>query len=160
MRPTHEGTFHVTARSINGEHIFKDDGDYICGVTIIGSLVSQGFLSCHGFCLMPTHYHLFGTFEEGMLTAAIRRLHRRYSGELNRKHDRHGHVFNSPFRSVYVDEENYADYLELYIAENRPTRPWRWSSYDAEFTFVRPPPWAETPHSGSATPNQNEARAV
>jgi len=160
MRPTHEGTFHVTARSINGEHIFRDDGDYIAGITILCALVTQGFLTCHGFCFMPTHYHLLATFEEDKLTPAIRRLHRRYSGDLHLRYKRHGHVFNSPFRANEITRENYADYVELYIAENPPSRPWPWSSYDTEFSFVEPPPWAETPHSGSAAPNQNAPTAA
>jgi REP element-mobilizing transposase RayT len=152
MRPTHEGTFHVTARSINHEHIFRDDGDYIAGITIVASLVAEGFLDCHGFCFMPTHYHLIGSFQDGMLTPAIRRLHRRYSSDFNRKHGRHGHVFNSPFRSIEITRESYADYLPIYITENPPWHPWPWSSYDTEFSFVVPLPWDEEfgVHSDSA----------
>jgi len=68
MRSTDAGIFHVTCRSNNEEHIFRDSGDYIAGITTLGALVTQGFLTCHGFCFMPTHYHLLATFEEGKLT--------------------------------------------------------------------------------------------
>ena len=68
MRPTHAGIFHVTARSIAEEHIFRDDRDYLAGVQILAELVAEGFLVCHDFCFMPTHYHLFGSFEERMLS--------------------------------------------------------------------------------------------
>ena len=91
MRPTHAGTFHVTTRSIAEEHIFRDDRDYHAGVQIIAELVTERFFICHEFCLMPTHYHLVGTFEEEMLTPAIRRLNKRYASGFNRRHGRRGH---------------------------------------------------------------------
>src|ERR1700688_1225355 len=102
MRPTHAGLFHVTARSIAEEHIFRDDRDYHAGVQILAELVTDGFLLCHDFCLMPAHYHLVGSFEAGMLKVAIHRLNRRYASGFNRRHGRRGHVFDSPYTSVEV----------------------------------------------------------
>ncbi len=67
---------------------------------------------------MPTHYHLIASFEEDMLTPAIRRLHRRYAGGFNRRHSRHGHVFDSPFTATEVVAESHAARLPDYIAEN------------------------------------------
>jgi putative transposase len=154
MRPSHAGTFHVTARSIAEEHIFRDDRDYHAGVQIIAELAAEGFLVCHGLCLMPTHYHLLASFQEEMLKAAVRRLNRRYAGGFNRRHARHGHVFDSPYASIEVTREAHAYHLPDYIAENPPYRPWPWSSYDATFSFIRPLPWLETLESGSAPPNQ------
>jgi putative transposase len=141
MRPQHAGLFHVTARSVAEEHIFRDDRDYLSGVHLIAALAARATIVCHGFCVMPTHYHLFATFGEGALTAAIRDLNRRYASGFNRRHKRRGHVFDSPFASVEVTEESHAFRLVDYIAENPPTRPWPWSSYDAQFSFVEPLPW-------------------
>ena len=149
MRPTHAGLFHVAARSINQEHIFRDDRDYHAGVQIIAELVTEEFLICHDFCLMPTHYHLFGWFEEGMLTGAIHRLNRRYASGFNRRHGRRGHVFDSPYVSVEVTTEQHAFRLPEYLAENPPRRPWPWSSRDTEFAFVQRLPWLETLEPGS-----------
>jgi REP element-mobilizing transposase RayT len=150
MRPSHAGTFHITARSIAEEHIFRDDRDYRAGVQIIEELTTEGFLIPHGVCLMPTHYHLLATFGEEMLMPAVRRLNRRYAGGFNWRHGRRGHVFDSPYTSVEVTSEAHAYRLPDYIAENPPYRPWPWSSYDVEFSFVQPLPWLETPESGSA----------
>jgi REP element-mobilizing transposase RayT len=149
MRPTHAGLFHVTARSIAEEHIFRDDRDYHAGVQIVAELATEGFFECHDFCFMPTHYHLFASFRDDMLTAAIHRLNRRYAGGFNRRHGRRGHVFDSPFTAVEVVTERHAFHLPDYIAENPPYRPWPWSSFDAEFTFVRRLPWLETRDPGS-----------
>jgi putative transposase len=149
MRPTHAGFFHVTARSIAEEHIFRDERDYHAGVQIIAELVAAKFFECCGFCLMPTHYHVLGWFREGMLSNAIHRLNRRYASGFNRRHRRRGHVFDSPFTSVEVVTEQHGFHLPDYIAENPPRRPWPWSSYDAFFSFVRPLPWLEAREPGS-----------
>jgi REP element-mobilizing transposase RayT len=150
MRPSHAGTFHVTARSVAEEHIFRDDRDYRACVQIIAELTTERFLVCHGFCLMPTHYHLLASFDDEMLTPAVRRLNRRYAGGFNWRHGRRGHVFDSPYVSVEVRSEAHAYRLPDYIAENPPYRPWPWSSYDVNFPFVRPLPWLDELESGSA----------
>ena len=141
MRPKHAGFFHVTARSINEEHIFRDARDYHGGVQLIAELATAKFFECYGFCLMPTHYHLLAWFREEMLSNAVHRLNRRYAKEFNRRHGRRGHVFDSPFRSVEVTTEQHGFRLPDYIAENPPFRPWPWSSFDAHFSFVQPVPW-------------------
>jgi REP-associated tyrosine transposase len=127
-------------------------------VQILAELTTERFLICHEFCLMPTHYHVVGTFKEEMLTPAIRRLNKRYATGFNRRHGRRGHVFDSPFVSVEIKTEAHAYHLPDYIAENPPCRPWPWSSFDAHFAFVTPLPWLETREAGSAAPNQLRLR--
>ena len=125
MRPTHAGTFHVTTRSIAEEHIFRDDRDYHAGVQILAELTGERFMVCHEFCLMPTHYHVLASFQERRLTAAIRRLNRRYASGFNRRHRRRGHVFDSPVTAVEVLTERHAYRLLDYIEENRRSAPGR-----------------------------------
>ena len=141
MRESHAGVYHVTSRSNAEEHIFRNDRDYIAGIQIVAELVAAGFFRCHGFVLMPTHYHLLGSFEEDGLPPAIHRLNRRYASGFNRRHARRGKVFDTPFGSTPVEEPGHGDYVEEYIANNPPYRPWPWSSYDTEFSFVEPLPW-------------------
>ena len=157
MRPRHAGIFHITARSIAEEHIFRDDRDYLAGIQVIAELTAERFFIPHGFCLMPTHYHLLASFEDEMLTPGTRRLNRRYASGFNRRHGRRGHVFDSPFVSVEVTREEHASYLPEYIADNPPRRPWPWSSYDAEFSFVQQLSWLETHESRSAEAESGSA---
>jgi putative transposase len=150
----------VTSRSNAEERIFRDDRDYHAGVQIIGELAVAGSFRCYGFCLMPTHYHLFGWFEEDALTPSIHQLNRRYAVGFNRRHGRRGKVFDSPFTAVEVTDEDHWERLRYYIAAKPPTRPWPWSSFDHEFGFVAKygPGWMleprETRELGSASPNQ------
>jgi REP-associated tyrosine transposase len=135
-RETHAGLFHVTSRSNAEERIFRDDRDYHSGVQIIGELAIAGAFRCFGFCLMPTHYHLFAWFDDGFLTPSIHHLNRRYAVGFNRRHERRGKVFDSPFTAVEIADDAHYRRLPHYIAENPPRRPWPWSSFDREFGFV------------------------
>jgi len=143
MRPSHAGVFHVTSRSNGGEHIFRDDRDFLAGVQTIATLAREGFFRCHAFCLMTTHYHLLASFPEDGLSRAVLRLNRRYAEGFNRRHGRRGKVFDTPFVSVEVVRPEHGDWLPTYIAENPPSRPWPWSSYDGSFSFVEPLPWLD-----------------
>jgi len=51
--------------------------------------------------------------------------------------------------TVAAEEERHAEWVPDYIAENPPRRPWSWSSYDTEFSFVRPLLRLETLEPGS-----------
>jgi putative transposase len=140
---------HVTARSVAEEHIFKDSGDYATGIRILSELVSDGFLVCHAFCFMPTHYHLYATFTN--VSTAIYKLNRRHAVAYNRRYRRRGHVFDSPFSRKEVAHEWQARHLARYIALN-PLNPERWpyASYPGligtrtAFSFVDPAPILES----------------
>ena len=139
---------HVTTRSIAEEHIFKDTGDYTTAIGFLARLVADGFLACHAFCFMPTHYHLYATFEN--VSRTIHKLNRRYAVAYNRRYRRRGHVFDSPFSRTPVESERQARNVARYIALN-PVDPehWPYASYPgligtrAGFSFVDPAPILE-----------------
>jgi len=149
-RQGHAGLFHVTCRSIAGEHVFKTTDDFLDGIQILDWLVARRLLRCHDFCLMPTHYHLFASFEEGLLTTAIHHLNRRYAVNFNHRHARRGHVFDSPYRSIEVTDERHLLVLPAYFAHNPPNLTWPWNAYGGTvgmrqpFGFVDPTPLVET----------------
>jgi REP element-mobilizing transposase RayT len=159
-RPTHAGTFHVTARSSAEERIFRDDRDYVAIIHELAALVRNDLAELHELCVMPTHYHLLGTFREGGLSDAIHRLNRRYASGFNRRHSRRGKVFDSPFGAVEIQDDVHDRWLDIYLAENPPRRPWPWSSADADFGFLVPRPWRrpEPRELGSWGPSSNAGR--
>jgi putative transposase len=136
---------HATARSIAEEHIFKDSGDYVTGIRLLAELVDAGFLACHAFCFMPTHYHLYATFED--VEKAMHKLNRRYAVAYNRRYRRRGHVFDSPYKAIELTSERHFVALPRYIALNPPNyESWPYSSYPGligrreAFSFVDPTP--------------------
>jgi hypothetical protein len=119
---------HVATRSIAEEHIFKDSGDYTTAIGILARLVDDDLLVCHAFCFMPTHYHVYGTFDD--VSTAIHKLNRRYAVAYNRRYRRRGHVFDSPFTRKPIEHERQARDVARYIALN-PSDPelWPYASY-------------------------------
>lgn len=149
-RPVHAGLFHITARSIASESIFETTADYRDGVMQLAQLVREERIRCHAFCLMPTHYRLVASVADGALAGAVQRLHRRYADGFNRRHNRRGHVFDSPYRAVEVTGERHLLVLPAYLAHNPGSRlDWPWSSYAGTvgkrgaFSFVEPGPLVE-----------------
>ena len=147
MRPRHAGTFHLTARSVAEETIFRDSGDYATGIRILASLVTERLAVCHAFCFMPTHYHVLGSFPANALSRAAHKLNRRYATRFNHRYNRRGHVFDSPYTSVEVTSDEHLAELTRYIARN-PSEYLRWSpsSYPGlaglrePYSFVDPQP--------------------
>jgi hypothetical protein len=128
---------HITARSIAEEKIFRDSGDYTTGIRILAELVADGFVVCHQFCFMPTHYHVIGTFDD--LSNAIHKLNRRYAVAYNRRYKRRGHVFDSPARKIEIETEEHHSYAACYVAANPPNpESWPYSSYPG-MIGTRPP---------------------
>jgi putative transposase len=67
-------------------------------------------------CLMPNHYHfLMEEIEEKGISRFMQRFGTGYTKYFNKKHDRVGGLFQGPFKSVLVDEDNYLQYLLVYI---------------------------------------------
>lgn len=68
------------------------------------------------YCLMPNHFHLLvQEIVEGGISAFMHKLGVGYTGYFNTKYDRVGSLFQGTFKSVPVDNEQYLQYLLIYI---------------------------------------------
>jgi len=73
----------------------------------------------HAWCLMSNHFHLL--LESGAsagLSEFMRRLLTAYTIYFNRRHGRHGHLFQGRFQSRIVDKSDYLVALSRYIHIN------------------------------------------
>ena len=139
--------YHLTTRSIAEEVIFRDAGDYAAGLTTIAGVVTEGLMTCHMVCLMPTHYHLLASVEPEDVSRVLHKINRRYAVRFNRRHRRRGRVFDPPPTAILIETEPHFLECIRYIANN-PADPegWAYSSYPAllglrePFSFVDPAP--------------------
>jgi len=77
----------------------------------------------HAWCLMTNHFHLLlETQDRPALSEFMRRLLTAYTVYFNRRHQRHGHLFQGRFKSFVVDKADYLLELSRYIHCN-PKRP-------------------------------------
>jgi REP element-mobilizing transposase RayT len=128
----------VTARGNRRQQIFSDDHDRARFVELLAEVVAQTGWRCHGFCLMPNHYHLLVETPEPNLSVGMYRLNGLYAQWFNRRHEVDGHLFQRRFHSVLVESNWHLVELCRYIVLNpvraglcAHPREWRWSSYRA-----------------------------
>lgn len=126
---------HVTQRGNRGERVFFCDDDYQLYRDLLGEACRKAGVSVWSYCLMPNHIHLILTpnAREG-LGRALGPTHWRYAGFINARLRVTGHLFQSRFGSVVLDDE-YLMAAARYVALN-PVRArlvdraedWPWSS--------------------------------
>ncbi len=126
---------HVTQRGNRRETVFFSDADYELYRDLLAQQTRRHEVAVWSYCLMPNHVYLILTpaSREG-LGRALGETHRRYSAVVNARLRVTGHLFQSRFGSVAMDEDHLMA-AARYVALN-PVRArlvaraddWRWSS--------------------------------
>lgn len=132
----HDAVHHVTARGNARESIFGDPNDCLAFLHQVGRAIERYGWLCHGYCLMPNHYHLLLETPEPNLARGMRDLNCGYAQRYNDRYLRTGHVFGGRYRSVLVERDQHLLAANRYIVLN-PCRArlcgwpaeWMWSSY-------------------------------
>ena len=143
---------HVTQRGNRREAIFFEDGDQEIYRDLLAEQTRRAGVAVWAYCLMPNHVHLILTPETADgLGRAVGEAHRRYTNFINARGRWTGHLFQSRFSSVAMDEDHLmaaARYVSLNPVRARlvaRARDWPWSSVrahlsgaDDELVEVRP----------------------
>lgn len=152
LRIEYPGAFyHVFSRGDQKQPIFFIDEDRSFFLKCLRKACEKYGAVIHAYCLMPNHFHLFLETPDGNLSRMMHFMITNYTVHINRKHKRHGHVFQGRYRSVLVDGMTYAKELSRYIHLN-PVRsgivdsPERfpWSSFGYYRGVARPDKWLVT----------------
>ncbi len=126
---------HVTQRGNRREPVFFGDDDYELYRDLLAGQCRRQGVACWAYCLLPNHVHLILVPDrEEALGRALGETHRRYSSGVNARLRVTGHLFQSRFGSVVMDEDHLMA-AARYVALN-PVRAglaaraedWRWSS--------------------------------
>ena len=126
---------HVTQRGNRRAPIFFEPGDQAVYRDLLAREAARRDIEVWAYCLMPNHVHLILTpaREEG-LSLAVGETHRRYTNFINARSRWTGHLFQSRFSSVVMDEAHLitaARFVSLNPVRARlATRAedWPWSS--------------------------------
>ncbi len=96
---------HVTQRGNRGERIFEREDDYALYRDWLAEACRRFGVAVWAYCQMPNHVHLILTPSDAQgLALALSRAHRLYSGFVNARARRTGHVFQGRYGSVAMDE--------------------------------------------------------
>jgi putative transposase len=109
---------HIIVRGIERKAIFKHHKDYGDFLTRLGNIVTQTQTSCFAWALMTNHVHLLLRTALVPISTIMRRLLTGYAQQFNRRHRRHGHLFQNRYKSFLCQEEPYLLELVRYIHLN------------------------------------------
>ena len=144
---------HVIGRAIAGVRLFQAEADGEDFVNRLANLARDGHIQVFAWALMPNHFHLLIRTGHQPLAASMRKLLTGFAVNFNRRHRRHGHLFQNRYRSIICEEEPYLLQLTRYIHLNplragivpnlSGLRDYRWTGH-AVIMGRRPSEWQDT----------------
>ena len=149
LRLEHQGAFwHVTSRGNEKRDIFRDDGDRLLFLSLLGATIRRFRWVVHAYVLMNNHFHLVFQTPEPTLSRGMHWLKGTYAQRFNRKYKRCGHLFQGRFQGILVEEQGYLNEVRRYTVLN-PVRAgmvedpgqYLWSSYRAHAGLEPIPEW-------------------
>lgn len=105
---------------------------------IFEKIIAKRYVALEAFSFMTNHVHLAITErEEKGIVRYMHRILNAYAKYFNTKYETVGHVFQGPFRSVHIEDNDQLLYLSTYIHRNPRELPgmlgkehtYKWSSY-------------------------------
>lgn len=141
MQPLEYGQYyHIYNRGINGENLFKSDDNFKYFIKKYDSYISK-IANTFAWCLLKNHFHfLVRIKEENEIekkpSQQFSNLFNAYTKAFNKQQNRHGTLFERPFKRKKIDDEKYFKNLVLYIHTNpvhhnivKKAKDYNWSSY-------------------------------
>ena len=109
---------HIIVRGIDRCAIFGDDNDYDQYLERLELVLTETETPCYAWALIPNHFHLLLKTGLTSLSSVMRRLLTGHAVYFNRRHHRHGHLFQNRYKSILCQEDTYMRELVRYIHLN------------------------------------------
>ena len=127
ITPLENGKFyHIYNRGINSDVLFRDSDNYNYFLKLYDMHIDP-IAETFAWCLMKNHFHfLIRVKEVEEIKTAIKiqpsqsfsNLFNAYTKAFNKKYNRHGALFERPFRRKWVNYDTYFQNLIVYIHNN------------------------------------------
>ena len=109
---------HIIVRGIERKRIFFDDKDRNNFVARLTTVLPESRARCYAWALIPNHFHLLLCSGNVPISTVMRRLLTGYAVSFNRRHRRHGQLFQNRYKSILCQQEPYLLELVRYIHLN------------------------------------------
>jgi len=109
---------HVIIRGIERRKIFKDNKDKDNFLDRLETLLPETRITCYAWALLSNHAHFLFRTGDTPLSTLMRRLLTGYAVSFNRRHKRHGQLFQNRYKSIICQEDAYLKDLVRYIHLN------------------------------------------
>jgi putative transposase len=109
---------HVITRGLNRQDIFLDDCDRNDFLGRLKKNLSLTGCRCYAWVLMSNHVHLLIRTSNRPLGDLMRKVLTGYAISFNRRHGRHGYLYQNRYKSILCQEDEYLLELVRYIHLN------------------------------------------
>jgi len=109
---------HVIVRGINRQDIFFDSHDRKDFLGRLERALTETDCQCYAWALLSNHIHLLIRTGGRPLSDLMRKVLSGYAISFNRRHKRHGYLFQNRYKSILCQEEEYLLELVRYIHLN------------------------------------------
>ena len=109
---------HIIVRGIEQSEIFKDNIDRNDFLDRLGRIIQETKTRCYAWSLIPNHFHLLLKTGQVPIATVMLRLLTGYAVFHNKRHKRHGHLFQNRYKSILCQEDTYLLELVRYIHLN------------------------------------------
>jgi REP element-mobilizing transposase RayT len=109
---------HIIFRGIERKRIFYDDADRENFIARLDEIVTDTGTFCFAWALIPNHVHLLLRTGKTLIATVMRRLLTGYAVSFNRRHRRHGQLFQNRYKSILCQEDLYLLELVRYVHLN------------------------------------------
>jgi putative transposase len=109
---------HIMIRGIERRKIFINDRDREDFLDRLAKILPETQTVCYAWVFIPNHTHFLFRTGARSLATVMRRLLTGYAVSFNRRHKRHGHLFQNRYKSIVCQEDAYLKELVRYIHLN------------------------------------------
>jgi putative transposase len=119
--------YHIFNRAINKDRLFVKEDNYFFFLKRFDFYLSP-FLEVFAFCLIPNHFHFLVRIRtpkvtpfqkvSPLISEKFRFFFTSYTMALNKSLDRHGNLFERPFKRKLITTDDYLRHLIYYIHNN------------------------------------------
>jgi putative transposase len=145
-----DGIYHVYNRSIDRKPMFTSAGNYAYFIRQFDKYLSN-YVKIYAYNLLGNHFHFMIKVNDltglqklsnkektthDIVSHQFKKFFQSYAMAFNKEQNRIGTLFQTPFKRVRVENENYLQELACYINTNaqkhnlvKDFRDWKWTSY-------------------------------
>ncbi len=109
---------HIIIRGIERRLIFRDDVDKDRFVERMGKVFTDTGTPCYAWVLLNNHAHFLLKTGKAALHTVMARLLTGHAVTFNKRHRRHGQLFQNRYKSILCQEDAYLSELVCYIHLN------------------------------------------
>jgi len=129
--------YHILNRGNEKRSIYYESDNYLFFLKRLGKYLERYGPTLICYCLMPNHFHLLMCENEGEgIPRCLHSLQTSYAKAINKRFDRHGHLFQDSYKKIHIKTNNQLLHLSRYIhlnpvqagLVNKPEE-WHYSSY-------------------------------